>query len=233
MYSYRVSHKLKFLLFYACLSLIFTIKHRCKAHSRPCSHSLHLSPSLYLSLFFPHIRLQSVDGRAVRGLRASMKSVIEFWFKVLWYQTQDTIATIYYALGSPHAYGQARDGAGRGQGWPLQFRFSLVVSVPIVVVAAIILCGAFENLSKTKSINLLCVCVWFLPLRPACLRLTYKWKSQAKATNKNSCKHNGKVLANWFVADVLLLLPTTIVRRCQTCGRFTASYLVFYFNYLD
>lgn len=69
------------------------------------------------------------------------------------------------------------------------------------------------------------------PLRPS-LRPKYKWKSQAKSTNKNSCKHNGKVLANWFVADVLLLLPTTIVRRCQTCGRSAAAYLVFYFNYL-
>lgn len=60
--------------------------------------------------------------------------------------------------------GKGRGGAGRGQGWPLQFRFSLVVSAPIVVVAAaIILCDAFENLSKTKSINLLCACVFASP----------------------------------------------------------------------
>lgn len=93
--------------------------------------------------------------------------------------------------------GKGRGGAGRGQGWPLQFRFSLVVAVPIVVVAiAIILCDAFENLSKTKSINLLCVFVFASPSLRPCQRPTYKWKSQAKATNKNSCKHNGKVLAN-------------------------------------
>lgn len=109
----------------------------------------------------------------------------------------DTRHYSYYILCTRVAtcLGQARDGAGRGQGWPLQFRFSLVVSVPIVVVAAIILCDAFENLSKTKSINLLCACVSASPSLRHCLRLTYKWKSQAKATNKklqtqwkSSCK---------------------------------------------
>lgn len=126
-----------------------------------------------------------------------------------------------------------REERGRGQGWPLQFRFSLVVSAPIVVVAAaIILCDAFENLSKTKSINLLCACVFASPSLRPCQR------TNGKAKQKRPIKIVANTMEKFLQIDLLQmvccrLLPTTIVRRCQTCGRFTAAYLVFYFNYLD
>lgn len=80
--------------------------------------------------------------------------------------------------------GKGRGGAGRSQGWPLQFRFSLVVSAPIVVVAdaaAIILCDAFENLSKTKSINLLCACVFASPSLAALLTTNLQMEKPSKS----------------------------------------------------